>query len=446
MSPGGALYRIATDAAGLVLPAYLRRRARGGKEFVARLAERRGIAGLARPHGPLVWIHGASVGETVSILPLIAALRAARPDIAVLVTSVTVTAARLLAQRLGGPEAEPERSGALPGTQGAVRHQFLPLDRAAWVRRFLRHWRPDLGILVESELWPNLIRVADAEGVPLVQVNGRLSARSFARWRKLAPGLARDLLRRFRLCLAQGEGDAERFAALGARDVRHLGNLKYAAPPLPADAGELARLRSAIAGRPVWMMASTHPGEEAIALAAHKALAPSVPGLLTIIAPRHPERGEAIAAEARALGLSLARRGRDEAPHPPGPDGTTTAVWLADTLGELGLFYRLAGLVVMGGSFIPHGGQNPLEPARLDCVLAFGPHMGNFPDIAAALETEGGAERLSGPDALAPWLASVLADRQHGREMAQAAARVAARQSGVLDRVTEALLALLPPR
>ena len=276
MSPLATAWRLAASAAAPLLPAYLRRRVARGKEVPDRLTERFG-EGAARPAGPLLWLHAASVGETLSILPLIEALGRAMPSLRFLVTTGTVTSATLLGQRL--PAALAPR----------VAHRFVPLDVPRWVARFLDGWRPDAAVFAESELWPNLIAAAAARGIPLALVNARMSDRSAAWWRR-APGLARAVLDPFRLVLAQTEGDAARLRALGA-PAHCLGNLKYAAAPLPVDAGELDRLRGLLAGRPAWLAASTHPGEEAIVIAAHRRLAAAHPGLLTMIVPRHPERG-----------------------------------------------------------------------------------------------------------------------------------------------------------
>lgn len=431
MSLAGAVWKVAASAAGPVVPLWLRHRAGRGKEFPARLAERRGIAGIARPAGRLVWLHGASVGEMQSVLPLIRALRQARPDLALLLTSGTATSARLLAARLGGAAASPERSGLLPESPGIV-HQFLPLDRPAWARRFLDHWRPDLALFVESELWPNLLAELQRRSIATALLNARMSRASAQRWARL-PGLARQMLGGFRLVLAQSAGDAERLARLGARDPAVPGNLKWAAPPLPADADELARLRTLVAGRPVWAMASTHEGDEALAAAADRAARERFADLLTIIVPRHPERGAALAGT--LPGAARRAAGQD-------PDA---AIWLCDTLGELGLVCRLAPLVVMGKSFLPPGGgQNPLEPARLGAAVLFGPLMQNFADIALRLVAAGASRQLAGPEALAAEITSLLNDPPGLARMGAAAARLAAEEAGVLDRVMNALAPLLP--
>lgn len=428
MSLAAPLWHATATLLSPVLPAYLRWRARKGKEHPARLAERYGDA-VDRPTGPLLWIHAASVGETVSALPVIEALLAAEPGLHLLVTTGTVTSAALLQQRL--PAALAPR----------IRHRFVPLDVPRWIRRFLDGWRPDAAVFVESELWPNLVAALRQRGVPLALVNGRMSERSRRGWQR-APAFAREVLGAFDLVFAQSEADRARFAALGARDPLCWGNLKYAAPPLPADEAELTRLRALLAGRPVLLGASTHPGEEAILAEAHRRLAARVPGLLTVLVPRHPERGEAIA---RELGPPAAPRraaGQD-----PAPDG---GFYVADTLGELGLFYRLADLAFVGGSLVPHGGQNPLEPARLGCPILFGPHTFNFEEPVAQLLAAGGALRTgSGPDpagALAEAVAAVLSSPDRGKIMAASATAVAAGEAALPSRIAAALLPLLAGR
>lgn len=424
MSILGTLWRGAAAALALVLPLHLRRRAARGKEIAARIPERYG-EGAARPPGRLLWLHAASVGETLSVLPLIKALAARDPALSMLVTTGTVTSATLLARRLPADLA------------GRVTHRFVPLDVPGWVARFIDGWRPDAAVFVESELWPNLIGATAARDIPLALVNGRMSPGS-ARWWARAPGLARQVLAPFRLMLAQTEDDAARFRALGAA-AECWGNLKFSAPPLPADAAELARLSALVAGRPVWLAASTHAGEEAIVLSAHRRLAAAHPGLLTIIVPRHPERGPEVAA--LAADLPVARRAAGQDPVPG------TAVLVADTLGELGLFYRLARAALVGGSLVEHGGQNPLEPARLLCPVLTGPHTWNFAEILARLEAVGGLARVAaGPDpasALAEAVSAMLTDSPRARRQAEAAARVAADQAGLPERIAAALLPLL---
>jgi 3-deoxy-D-manno-octulosonic-acid transferase len=423
---GGAWALIASLLAPL-LPFYLRRRIAKGKEIAERLPERQGH-GAARPPGRLVWCHAASNGETLSLLPLLEALAKQDPAPSFLVTTGTVTSARLLEQRLS-PELAPR-----------TQHRFLPLDVPRWVARFLAGWRPDLAVIVESELWPNMLAAAEAERVPMALINARMSARSAKAW-GWAPGFARGLLGRFGLILAQTEADAARFWALAGREVPCWGNLKYAAPPLPSDAAELARLNAAWAGRPVWLAASTHPGEDEIILSAHRLLAPAHPGLLTVIVPRHPPRGPDIAG--LAGDLPVARRGAGQ------EAGAGVAVYVADTLGELGLFYRLARVALIGGSLVPHGGQNPLEAARLGCPIITGPHHFNFSEIIARLSAAHGLiETPDGPgaaEALAAHVARFLADPATGQAMARAAAALAQGQADLPGRIATSLLPLIRP-
>ena len=399
-------YRYASLLASPVIGAWLVYRRSRGKEDEARFGERLGRPSLARPDGRLVWMHGASVGESLSLLPLVARLRDARPDVHVLITSGTVTSAQLLRERL----------------PAGVRHQFVPVDRPGAVRRFVGHWQPDLSVWVESELWPNLILETAQRGTPMLLLNGRVSSRSATRWRR-APHLSRPLLAVFDCVLAQTDADAERFRALGARNVTVQGNLKNDAPPLPADEDRVAVLKQAIGARPCWAAASTHEGEEDAVAEAISALRRSVPNLLTILAPRHPERGEACIELLEGRGLTTARRSTG------GTIAPTTDVYLVDTLGELGLVYRLAEVAFVGGSLAPHGGHNPLEPARLDCALVSGPHTENFAEAFAALEDVGAVSRVSDANALAEAVRALLGDGS-ARAARAAAAQEAARALG----------------
>ncbi|MBL8670130.1 MAG: 3-deoxy-D-manno-octulosonic acid transferase [Alphaproteobacteria bacterium] len=391
---------------------HLASRAQRGKEDPQRLGERFGVAGTPRPEGPLVWLHASSVGESLSILPLIGRIRAEWPDAHVLVTTVTVTSARLMAERL----------------PAGCQHQFAPVDLRPAVARFIAHWRPSVALWVESELWPNLIVETGAQGVPMGLVNGRMSARSLRHWRAV-PGIARWLLQHFAVCLAQAPEDEARLRAVGAAHAHCAGNLKFAAAPLPAEPALLAEVRAAIGDRPRWLAASTHPGEEELCGAAHARLKAGRPGLLTVIVPRHPERGPAVAAALRAQGLGVALRSARE------PVGPQVDVYVADGLGELGAWFRAAGLVLMGGSLVPKGGQNPLEPARLGCAVLHGPHMTNFAQIATELAAAGGSRRIAGADALADSLAPLLADPALRMAIGRAAEAYASSKTRVLDSV-----------
>ncbi len=414
------LYLAAARAAGPVAPAILRRRAARGKEDPERSAERLGHAGRERPAGALVWLHAASVGESLSTLGLVSALRAERPDLGLLVTTGTVTSARLMAERLP--------SGAI--------HQFAPLDLGSAAARFLDHWRPDAAIWIESELWPGLIEEAAARGVRMALVNARISQRSAEGWRR-APGMIRRLLGRFEAILAQDRTAADRLEGLGARDVLVAGSLKAgAAPPDRPEARET--LARALAGRPVWLAASTHAGEEALAADAHLRAAQVHPDLATLIAPRHPERGAEIAAAIEARGLRVSRRGADEGLS-AGDD-----VHLLDTLGEMGAWLRLAPVTFVGGSLVPRGGHNPHEPAGLGSTILHGPHVENFADDYAALAAAGGALRVDGAEALGEGAALLLSDPEARRRLADAARAALGDGRAALAATMGALRPLLP--
>lgn len=360
--PGGlGAYRLATNVLSPLVPAVLALRAAFGKEDTPRLAERLGWASHVRPAGRIAWLHGASVGEALSLLPLIEAM-AARGDVALLVTSGTRTAAEVVAARLPA---------------GAI-HQYAPVDTPAAAERFLAYWRPELAVFAESELWPNILLRAKAGGATLTLVSARMSPASFARW-TAAPEAARTLLGAFDLVLARDEDQAGRLLDLGAR-VDGIADLKFAAEPLPADAEELARLRAALGDRPLVLAASTHAGEEAMIFRAWKAgVADLAPRPLLAVVPRHPSRGGEVVRDARRAGLRTALRSQ-------GAFAEGLDVLVADTLGELGLFYRICVLAFIGGSLVPRGGgHNPLEPARLGCPFVCGPYAANWP-VYARLE------------------------------------------------------------
>ena len=406
------LYRAATAIAAPLITHHLKGRLRRGKEDRERFAERQGQPSRPRPDGALVWVHAASVGESISMLPLVEALRGTYPELHILVTTGTVTSAALLAERL--PE-------------GAF-HQYVPVDRTPYVTAFLDHWRPDLVLWAESEFWPNLTSLPAARGIPLVLINGRVSPESFAKWRRW-PGFARTILNSFALCLAQAELDAERLQQLGAAPVKSVGNLKFAVPPLPADTAELTRLQQAFGNRPCWLAASTHAGEEDVIWRAHQEIAKAHPGLLTVIVPRHPDRGADIAAELQGLGARVRRRGISDL------IDSATDVYIADTMGELGLFFRLCPISFMGKSLVNLGGQNPIEPARLEGAILFGPHMWNFPDVARHLVDAGGARQVTDSTTLAEAVTALLADKTKRQNMASAATAVATSETAVLDNV-----------
>lgn len=403
-------------ARGLVplAPVLIKRRLKQGKEDPARVGERRGLSRDVRPHGPLVWIHGASVGEVLAAAALIERLRDL--NLRILLTSGTVTSAAIVAKRF-----PPD-----------VIHQYVPYDSPRYVARFLDHWKPSLALFIESDLWPNLILAGAARRVPMVLINGRMSPRSFPRWRRMQ-GTISALLSRFDICLAQSKTDAERFSALGGRDVVTTGNLKLDVPAPPADPAKLERLMAMTRGRPIIVAASTHPGEEEMLVAAHRSLAGFFPQLLSVIVPRHPDRGSSITGLITASGLKPALRSRDELPT------AATDVYVADTMGELGLFYRLSDIVFMGGSLIHHGGQNPIEAIKLGAAIVHGPHVFNFADVYEALDHSGGARQADTQELLIKQLGQLLADPALRQKIQRSGAGVVEDLGGALNRTMTAL-------
>jgi 3-deoxy-D-manno-octulosonic-acid transferase len=413
-----SLYRTLTRIAAPLLPLWLWRRARHGKEDTSRWRERFGYASLPRPEGPLLWVHAASVGESQMALPLIERLLATYPAMTALITTGTVTSAALLARR------------PVP----RLLHQYMPVDTPAAVARFLRHWQPDLACWMESEFWPNMLQQTAAQ-CPMMLLNGRISARSASRWARF-PAAARTLMGGFRLLLAASEDDAARLRQLGGADVRALGNLKFSSPPLAHDAAALALMREETTGRVVWLAASTHPGEERQIAEVHQALAARHPGLLTVVVPRHPQRAAAIMEELEALGLRVARRSQRE------PIVAATQIYLADTMGELGLFFRLCPVAFIGGSLVPHGGQNPFEAARLGTCVLYGPHMHNFTDFCSLLEAAEASQRVASGEALSGAVDALLRDTALRQARSRAGQAVVDAQATVEARVWEAITPL----
>jgi 3-deoxy-D-manno-octulosonic-acid transferase len=400
----------------------LARRLAAGKEDGARLDERRGLAGAPRPDGPLVWLHAASVGESVSILELIRRMGEERPDLSFLMTSGTATSGAVLAGRL------PPRT----------RHQYVPLDVAPWMRRFLDHWRPDLAVLAEGEIWPALISEVRRRGVPLAMVNARMTEGAWGRWRRWGRGAARELLGEMAAVQAQEEDTARRLRDLGL-DPRRLevtGTLKEGSAALPHDEAERQRLAAALRGRTRWLAASTHEGEEAGAAEAHAQARRSWPKLLMILAPRHPERGAELADGLRLDGWRVARRAAGEAIEPD------TDIYVADTMGEMGLWYRLCPVSFVGGSLVEIGGHNPFEPAALGSAILHGPHVHNFADIYARLAEGGAARQVADWDALGATLARTLEPDEAAR-LAAAAWEVCSTGADVTERAMDLLFALL---
>jgi 3-deoxy-D-manno-octulosonic-acid transferase len=413
---GLRLYRAATTVLGPLAGAALAWRARAGKEDAARLPERFGHASAARPRGALVWLHGASVGETRVLMLLRNALAARRSDLSFLFTSGTRTSASLLAS-------PPPRA----------LHQFAPIDRIPVARRFVQHWRPNLAVFAESDLWPNLIEEAAAAGVKLALVNARMSGKSLDSWRR-SPATAAYLMKRFDTILAADMRTADGIGALVGRAIAAPGNLKAAAPAPKVDAAALAEARAACASRRIWLAASTHPGEEEIVLAAHDILRQAHPDALLVIAPRHPERGPDIATLARGAPRRSA-----------GARIGCEPVHIADTMGELGLFYALAPVSLVAGSLLPGlRGHNPVEPAQLGSAVVAGPHTDSFADIYADLGEAGAVSNVRDAHTLAAAVEALWRNEAQRTRQTDSARAVLARSGGALEVTVAALEALLP--
>lgn len=410
------LYRAATAALSPAVPAFLSYRAKKGKEDSQRHGERLGFASRQRPDGPIVWVHAASVGETNAVLPVVTSILEQSNDIHVVLTTGTTTSAALAESRL------PARAF----------HQYVPLDVPLYAERFLTHWQPKLAVFTESDVWPNLILETSKRSIPLVLVNARMSPRSIKRWRKNAR-IGRVLFSRFSVILAQNPAIASTMKRLGSPNVSVVGNLKIDAPAPPVDQVRLAEMRSAIGNRPVFLASSTHPGEDSIIASAHQIARAAIPGLLTIIVPRHADRGNALANLLMGQGLSIRQRSANSLPDP------STDIYIADTMGELGTFYRLSPLCFVGGSLIEHGGQNPVEAVRLGAAVLSGPHVHNFTDIYNALITADGAAIVHNADDIAARITHLLGENAALETMRSNASLALEQMSGALSATMTAL-------
>lgn len=419
-----SIYRGATTAARPLLGWHLNRRAGRGKEDPSRLGERHGIASRARPDGPLLWVHAASVGESLSALPLISEIRVRHPKVSVLMTTGTVTSAALIAKR--APD---------------LIHQYVPLDTPHAVSRFFDHWQPSVALWMESELWPTLVTETQRRKIPAALVNGRLSKASARNW-SFARGAARAMVTAFDLRLVQSEATRERLIALGAPQETTLvtGDLKASRPADPPDAHTLSALRTAIGSRPVWLAASTHPGEEEAVLKAHRALSQRAPDLLTIIAPRHPERAPEIAGVIEQHGLSVCQRSISG-------DVIDAPIYLADTLGEMPLWYALAPIAFVGAGWSDLGGHNPFEPAQAGAAVLSGPKVANFEQAYADLTAAGAARFVDDTDALVAAVLGLTDDRGHAnaaaKAMGSAGAKAGSPDPAPLQKTMAALAPLL---
>lgn len=386
-------------------------RKKKGKEDVTRFGERLGKVTIPRPKGYVVWIHAASVGESVSMLPMMHAIVEQYEDVSLLLTTGTVTSAQLVEGRL------PDRAY----------HQYVPIDVVPFINRFLKHWKPDLAIWVESEFWPNLV-TQTGKCCPMILMNARISDDSYQKWQGFFhKPIARKMLECFALTLPQNKEYGEKLTELGATNVNFVGNLKFDSPSLPSSPKEMGELVNMIGERKLWVAASTHPGEEEMIREVHLTLKANHPDLLTIIVPRHAKRGKDIYNQLASDEVTLKLRSNED------NVDTKTDIYIADTMGELGIFYRLAPIVFIGGSLVEHGGQNPLEAARLECAILFGPHMYNFSEVVNELKEASACIQINDKAELATTLEELLNDYSKQEELAKASKEIVQTKTGLLS-------------
>ena len=399
---------------------FLRLRANKGKEDRKRRYERYGYPSTDKPSGPIIWFHAASVGESMAVIPVVEHVNSL--GISTIMTTGTVTSAQIVRKRL---------------PRGSF-HQYVPLDLKPALERFLDHWQPDAAIFTESEIWPMTILELTQRNIPRILVNARMSDRSFKRW-KNASGLAETLFENFSHVIAQSELDAERFRTLGARPVEISGNLKVDTNALPYDEIEYNQLRTRIGNRPCWVAVSTHEGEEESVGKIHSTLKKNIPNLFTIIVPRHPDRAPGIAAMLRENGLKVSQRSQNQ------NFDEQTDIYMGDTIGEMGLYLRLAQVAFVGKSLKSNGGQNPLEPAMTGTAIVSGKNVKNFRDSYKNLLEAGAVRLVSDEKMLAANVEYLLRNPQEREKMQQAAFETINKMRGALNKTNRALDSYLFP-
>ncbi len=411
------IYKKAIKLLFPLIKLYINKRKKKGKEDIDRFNERMGQAEISRPQGKLIWMHGASVGEALSMIPLIDKILADAPKSKIMITTGTITSAKIIASRI---------------TSNKVIHQYIPIDHPNIVSSFLNHWQPDLVLWFESEFWPSMVSEIGNRKIPLILLNGRISDKSFKNWGKFN-GLIKEMLSNFTLCLGQTPTDAERLKILGAKKSASYGNLKYAASPLPFNQKELEAIRKSTGNRPLWLASSTHDNEEERITKIHKKLAKKHKNLLTIIVPRHPQRGPEILDNLQKTDskLNIGLRSKGD------KISKATNIYIADTIGELGLFYRLAKIVFIGGSLVPHGGQNPLEPARLEDTVIIGPYYHNFTDMINKAKKQKAILQTNTEDGLYKHIDKLLEDKKLVKEYSANALKFANTEAKVVDKINK---------
>ncbi|MBT05818.1 MAG: 3-deoxy-D-manno-octulosonic acid transferase [Rhodospirillaceae bacterium] len=415
------LYAAATILAWPLVRLIMWQRVKQGKEDGQRIGERFGRISMPRPVGPIIWVHAASVGETISILPLVERLLVNFQLTNVLITTGTRSSAEILEKNLSCK----------------LFHQFIPIDRPGEINSFLEHWNPDVAIWVESELWPNLLTAVQRRGIPTFLVQGRISEKSFRHWR-IFGCLVRPLLEGFSRVLVQTPGDADRYRALGAVEPVVTGNLKYSSPPLKIDTIELAKINSRLGGRPCWLAASVHPGEFSLLCDAHVITRRRFPNLLTIVVPRHPIAGASMERSSLDLGIAVAVRSRGE------EITEETEIYIGDSLGELGIFYEICPIAFVGGSLVPHGGQNPLEAIQLSSVVLVGPHMFNFSQIVSDLASQNALVSVRSAPSLAHKISELLESPHLLAELRAKQKSAISARDNILDDVYARIIETIP--
>ncbi len=420
-----AIYKALTRRSEFVLSKLLQYRLKKGKEDPARYIEKTGIASRPRPNGNLIWVHGASVGESQSALILINRLTEIYPHLKILVTTGTRTSAALMERNLP--------SNAI--------HQYYPLDHPKWVKNFLNHWRPNTILWMESELWPNMLCEIKKHNIPTALINARLSPKSYKTWRKM-PNMAKTVLSTFDKILCQNQQSEKYFNDLGAKNIHLTGNIKYAASALKCNKEDLKRLITAIDNRPLWLYASTHEGEEKIACELHQRLKTSFPDLLTIIVPRHPNRRENIIetfAKFRDLNFELRSSQTKKVP------SNNTDIYLAYTIGELGLFYRLSPLACIGRSFSNDGGggHNPIEAAQLGCVVLHGNNVQNLQDIYDHMSANKISISAETTNILGNHLHNLLSDRKKLEELQNSSVIYSRQKTDIILKILDLLIPVI---
>lgn len=414
------LYRLLSKRSAPALRCYLNHRIKRGKEDAGRIDERYGIPSAPRPDGKLIWIHAASVGEAQAALILLNQINTRLSDSTrpphILVTTGTQTSAQLMEQRL------PDNAT----------HQYIVLDHPDWVRAFFDHWRPNMAFWMESELWPNILKFIKKRHIPCALINARMSKTSFRNWKK-AKGMARNALSAFDTVLCQTETHKEYFEVLGAQNVIVTDNLKYSATALPYGEKALKELEKATKSRSIWLYASSHKGEESLTCDIHKRLKQLHPDILTILVPRHPERRTEIEKDCDGLVTQLRSKKKQI--------NKKTEIYIADTLGELGLFYKVSDIAVIGRSFSDDGGggHNPLEASLLDCAVITGPNHQNQQEIFDDMLAENAAIVVNDKDALYKTIQSLMDNEQQRKELIKAGASFAKKKANVINHVMDEL-------